>query len=133
MKSVIAKLDAYLQSCEHTPFELGVFDCCLFVADWVKYVHGFDPAPERGTYTTFKQGLNIIKRDFKRTFESRLNAKPNSIGFATRGDIALCNYERELVGGIIGLGCVYTVSDYGVTTLSLDAVRYVYSLGDIHG
>ncbi|AXQ98018.1 DUF6950 family protein [Pseudoalteromonas piscicida] len=126
------KLHAYLESCWHKPFKFGEFDCCLFVADWIKYVHGFDPAPERGAYTTFKQGLNIIKSDFKQTFETRLNVAPIAIDYAGRGDVALCEYDGELVGGIVGLGCVYCVSDEGVTTLPLDALRYVYPLELIH-
>ncbi|MCF7512951.1 hypothetical protein L3V43_04950 [Pseudoalteromonas sp. L23] len=122
----------YLASCETKEFHFGQFDCCLFVADWIRAHHGFDPAPERGAYTTFKQGLNIIKSDFKQTFETRLNVAPIAIDYASRGDVALCEYDGELVGGIVGLGCVYCVSDEGVTTLPLDALRYVYPLELIH-
>ncbi|OHU85534.1 MULTISPECIES: DUF6950 family protein [Pseudoalteromonas] len=132
MHTVVTNLNEYLESCWAKSFAFGQFDCCLFVADWIKYVRGFDPAPERGTYTTLKQGLNIIKNDFKHTFEQRLNVKPTSVGFAQRGDVALCEHENELVGGIVGLGCVYCVSDEGVTTLPLNSLRYVYALEDIH-
>lgn len=126
------KLHAYLESCWRKPFKFGEFDCCLFVADWIWAYHGFDPAPERGAYTTFKQGLNIVKSGFKDTFETRLNVKPIDKNYACRGDIALCSHNDELIGGIIGLGCVYCVSDEGVTTLPLDVVTYAYSLEDVH-
>lgn len=41
----------FLQAQRWKPFEWGVSDCCLFVADWVSQVSGHDPARElRGAY-----------------------------------------------------------------------------------
>ena len=45
------KLFEYLRAAEHTPFQWGRHDCCLFAADVVMVLTGNDPAHDlRGTY-----------------------------------------------------------------------------------
>ncbi|PNG26999.1 hypothetical protein CR492_04665 [Methylocella silvestris] len=45
-------LEDYLRAAAARPFRWGECDCCLFVADWIKAVHGFDVANGwRGAYS----------------------------------------------------------------------------------
>lgn len=132
MNTVATKLNTFLDNCADKSFSLGEFDCCLFVADWVKCIHGFEPAPERGSYSTFKQGLNIIKSDFKGVFKARLNTVEIEIDYVKRGDIALCRFNDELVGGIVGLGVVHCVASEGLTTLPFETIECAYALEAIH-
>jgi hypothetical protein len=47
-----ASLADDLQAAAGKRFAWGECDCCLFVADWIKAVHGFDPAAGwRGVYS----------------------------------------------------------------------------------
>lgn len=44
------------------PWRWGVCDCCLFLADWIAYRDGFDPAADlRGTYSTEREMRRLVK------------------------------------------------------------------------
>jgi hypothetical protein len=132
--STVLKLHAYLAGCENRAFRFGEFDCCLFVADWIVAAKGVDlAANERGTYSTFKQGLKVIKTDIKTVFKARLNHAEIATSFAKRGDIALCDVNGDTVAGIVGLGCVHCVAEIGLTTLPVDDIVAIYALESIHG
>lgn len=46
-------LAAFLAKAQRTRFELGSFDCLLWLADWIAANHGLDPAAHlRGTYNS---------------------------------------------------------------------------------
>lgn len=60
----MAELDDFLREAEGKRFIDGVWDCCLFPADWVQRVTGIDgAAPWRGRYHTRIGWLRILKRD----------------------------------------------------------------------
>lgn len=47
-----------------TPFAWGVFDCCLYMADWVLDQTGIDPAPHlRGTYASEEECDALLARE----------------------------------------------------------------------
>lgn len=57
-------LDAFVESKRHEPFAWGKNDCCLFACDWLRVLHGVDPAARLGlrdTYSTALGAWRIIK------------------------------------------------------------------------
>ena len=55
-------LPDYLSHAARRPFEYGRFDCLLYLADWVKARHGFDPAAQwRGRYDTAEAAQSLIE------------------------------------------------------------------------
>ncbi|MBQ4840047.1 hypothetical protein J8M00_27205 [Pseudoalteromonas luteoviolacea] len=123
-------LQRYLDSCEDTPFAWGKFDCCLFVADWLLVRNGVDVAAKfRGRYSTAIGAKRRLTRlgfcDIQSVFKHHL--KPVEINYAQRGDIALVEYEGELIGGIVGLGYVYCVTNIGLSALEMSAVSFCFS------
>ncbi|MCG7549197.1 hypothetical protein [Pseudoalteromonas sp. Of7M-16] len=124
------KLQKYLDSCEHTPFAWGKFDCCLFVADWLLARNGVDVAADfRGRYRTAIGAKRRLTRlgfdDIQSVFKHHL--KPIEINYAQRGDIALVEWGGELIGGIVGLGFVYCVTNIGLSALEMSAVSFCFS------
>lgn len=63
MAARLITLTEFRRSVRHKRFEYGVFDCCLFGADWIQAVSGYDPAEDlRGTYSTKGGAAKIILR-----------------------------------------------------------------------
>lgn len=57
-------LAEYLLSASRRPFQWGQCDCCMFAADWVHAMRGFDPADIlRGSYTSEAEAALIIMRE----------------------------------------------------------------------
>ena len=55
-------MSAFLREQALRPFQWGVCDCCLFLADWIAYRDGIDPAWHlRGTYSTEREMRNLLK------------------------------------------------------------------------
>ncbi|MBQ4840044.1 DUF6950 family protein [Pseudoalteromonas luteoviolacea] len=124
------KLQTYLDSCENTPFAWGKFDCCLFVADWLLVRNGVDVAAEfRGRYSTAIGAKRRLTKlgfcDIQSVFKHHL--KPIEINYAQRGDVALVEWDGELIGGIVGLGYVYCVTNIGLSALEMSAVSFCFS------
>ncbi|KZN39851.1 DUF6950 family protein [Pseudoalteromonas luteoviolacea] len=134
-------LQRYLDACEDKVFNWGTFDCCLFVADWLNVVNGVDVAADfRGRYKTAIGAKRRLTRlgfsDIQSVFKHHL--KPIEIAYAQRGDIALVEFEGELVGGIVCMNIVYCVTNIGLSVLEMSAVSSCYSqvlpdLGGAHG
>lgn len=54
----------FLATAARTPFQWGVFDCSLMLADWVKVRRGFDPAAHlRGRYRTALGCARVLRRE----------------------------------------------------------------------
>ncbi|MBQ4814246.1 hypothetical protein J8M20_22960 [Pseudoalteromonas luteoviolacea] len=134
-------MQRYLDTCEDKAFCFGTFDCCLFVADWLLVVNGVDVAADfRGRYKSAIGAKRRLTRlgfsDVQSVFKHHL--KPIEIAYAQRGDIALVEFEGELVGGIVCMNSVYCVTDIGLSVLEMSAVNSCYSqvlpaLGGAHG
>lgn len=129
-------LDVFIAQRKDSPFVWGENDCCLFVADWLKVTCGIDYGvnfryhykSKRGAFKTlFKAGFKDIKSVFKHHLNSDIKLQ-----WARRGDVALVNHSDELVGGIVGLNCVYCLSASGIVTLPLACVDSVYCVRANH-
>lgn len=56
------RLNEFLRAAARRPFEWGVCDCCLFLADWIAWRDGLDPAAElRGSYSTEREMRRLLK------------------------------------------------------------------------
>lgn len=106
-----AVLDAYAAK----PFEWGVSDCCLFIADAVQAMTGVDPAkPYRGRYSS-ETGARLALRRYGAgtllaTFDGAFGASV-APAFAHRGDIVLIN---ELTAGVCMGPFGYFVGEAGL-------------------
>ncbi|MEC4091850.1 DUF6950 family protein [Pseudoalteromonas rubra] len=131
MTNTYLDLQEYLDLCATREFTWGEFDCCLFVANWILRRTGVDLARDfKGHYKTELGAKRRLKalgfKDIESVFKARLN--PVLTSYARRGDLALVNYDGQLVGGIVGLNCVHCVTQNGTTALDLSMVHSCYSL-----
>lgn len=61
MAGIREKLNAFLDKSARRPFEWGVCDCMLEVADWLDQSCGFDVANEwRGRYSTEEEAYSLM-------------------------------------------------------------------------
>lgn len=104
------RLLAYLEKVRDKPHVYGKHDCMLFVADVVKSQTGKDPAwGHRGKYTTRLGSAKYLKTLGFNSPEAMLDSlfEEKPIGFAQRGDIALCALpdpdNPEVIIGIPGV------------------------------
>jgi hypothetical protein len=64
MASLLTDLAAHIRHGDATPFELGVMDCSLWAADWVRICTGRDLAAGwRGQYSTRREYMRLLLCD----------------------------------------------------------------------
>lgn len=85
------RLASYVSACRSTPYELGTFDCWLFVAGAIEAMTGKDLGlVQRGRYKTQRGALGVMKRDgavdMAEFAEHRLTALPDPV-MAQVGDV----------------------------------------------
>lgn len=100
----MAELDGFLRSAEAKRFQDGVWDCCLFPADWVLAVTGIDGAsPWRGRYHARIGWLRILSRDGGMLAVVERGAQIAGLSETTtpaRGDIGVIETANGPVGAI---------------------------------
>lgn len=105
-------LGNYIKENRKTPFEWGVFDCCLFVSTCCDIVCGVDPAKEyRGTYSTEVGAKRAIIKNhgsIEAAYDSFFNRV--DLSHVKRGDI--CMYENDAGTAV----AVYFSGDWWSTT-----------------
>lgn len=125
-------LNKYLRESLSRPYEVGEWDCALFVAEWVDILTGSNRADYfRGLYQEKEEGLAQFG-----PLRRRVAMELDSLGFfkaetARLGDVALL--RGGLIGIVIEIGgalAVATVlentSQGGLITLPMDYARGVY-------
>ena len=90
------KFYRYINSQRDKLFKLGVFDCFIFVSNYILLSSGkiyFDQF--KGKYKTKKGWMGLIKREGYESLEDLLNKNftKKNINLASRGDIVLLNGE----------------------------------------
>lgn len=92
------KFYRYIKSQRDQSFKLGVFDCFIFVSNWIQLSSGkvyFEQF--KGKYKTKKGWMGLIKREGEgyENLEDLLNKNftKKNINLASRGDIVLLNGE----------------------------------------
>lgn len=114
------------------PFEWGKCDCCLFVANWVQKMCGFDPAAElRGRYHSKlgatralrRAGFNSISDIADAAFGERVATLA-----LNRGDIALVIADDAPALGIVWGANVWAMGELGVVPLPLAMAQFGWRL-----
>ncbi|SHO58804.1 DUF6950 family protein [Vibrio quintilis] len=129
-------LDPYLDR----PFQTGVNDCALFVADWVKQLTGDDfAAPFRGHYQTDLGSARLIKkqgyRDLADLVISTLDSHCQRREFpalAQRGDVAWLDNQGRMLCGIVAACGVIAIGTDGLISLPISAVKIAWQVREVH-
>lgn len=105
------QLDKYLFLCSERRFEWGVFDCLIFVSDWVHIACGFDPMEKaRGRYNDEQSSKAVAcevigTRDYINGLDSLFNRVLPV--YCRRGDIISYNHnENECLGIVVDGGAM---------------------------
>ena len=92
LRNWTVNLNRVISSYTDTPFQWGVFDCCVFASECCNAICGKDPYAEfRGRYSTKIGAYRIIKNSYG-SLEAVLDSyfQKIDINFVQRGDI--CTY-----------------------------------------
>ena len=126
------RLTDFVKSKKHVPFEWGVNDCCLFVADMALAITGVDPAATfRGKYESelgamralYNQGFDSVEAVLTHAFGptvSRLEVR--------RGDVVLFENGGRDIAGVM-FGEVLAPGDLGIETFSPLLIKKVWRVG----
>ena len=105
-----ARLELFLGGTSAKRFQYGRFDCCLFVANAVHAMTGFDLAFDvRGKYHSRREALELAQertgmRSVRVLIEAILSPLPEvSPNMAQRGDIVLVKRASDVSLGLIAL------------------------------
>lgn len=114
------------------PFEWGQCDCCLFVANWVQKMCGFDPSAElRGRYHSKLGATRVLRRA---GFNSVMDIADAAFGERVsalaleRGDIALLMQDDAPALGIVWGANVWAMGEQGAVALPLALVVFGWRL-----
>ena len=108
----VTAISQYIRENQSTPFEWGVFDCCVFASHIVKLQTGLDLyEPYRGIYSSKKASIKALATIG--TIESQLDKHFDRIdpSLAQRGDIHM------LASGVMAVqfsGHIWATSENGV-------------------
>ena len=133
-------LSDYIVSCAHKPFQYGVLDCGLFVADAIKAMTGKDVAGElRGLYTTRGTAFMAIKALCGRTsmeagaayLAGQSGVPEVPVLMAQRGDPILLRHGASSSLGIVDMSPGYLLTPYrnGLLRLPLTLATRAYHIG----
>lgn len=109
------------------PFEWGVNDCFLFVADAIKSINGLDVAYNiRGTYGNEFSGMRLMLEGVGiEALDLHFERKPTAM--AAIGDVGLFVDDREMFG-VIGHGHGIVVSKTGYDVISIEKLKICWSI-----
>lgn len=124
------RLSEFLLAQENIPFEYGVNDCCLFVADAVHAMTGMDFAKEHfrnkykteaGAYKALQKfcGGGVAEMMDKFVKQGYFNEVPPA--FAGRGDVVLVDLNGVTALGIVDLTGAHIIATGKSNSLRLDA------------
>lgn len=115
------KLTQYIEENKATPFNWGVFDCCLFAAGAIEAQTGKDLAADlRGKYKTQLGAARLIKRLGFDSVDELLSDKlgqPIAPLSAGRGDIALIQTCEGLAAGVYYGAVIMATAEDGLKAL----------------
>lgn len=101
---------------ENTPFQWGSYDCCLYVADTIEAMTGFDPAEWfRGKYDSEEGAMALIEEKGGMVGYMDSLFKSKSVEYAQRGDAVVVETDNGPTMGIMWSGgAVWMQSETGV-------------------
>lgn len=106
-----SRLDAVLRETANRGLEYGQLDCCMFSANVVLAMTGFDPAHDlRGKYDSEESAYALMREKFNGGIEKTVSALARRSGFeeipvlmAQRGDVLLVGNRGRQASGIVGM------------------------------
>lgn len=125
------RLTSFIQNRRNTPFSWGKHDCCMFAADAVIAITGYDYAEVfRHRYTTELGAYRVLKREGFSGVEEVLTgllgeASPRLA--ACRGDVVLIEHNGSDTAGIM-FGDVVVPGISKLETLSPLAIKKVWRI-----
>jgi hypothetical protein len=126
------RLTNFVKDKKHVPFEWGVNDCCLFVADMTIAITGVDPAATfRGTYKTELGAMKALKKQGFDDVEAVLNGAFGSTVSrldVRRGDVVLFENAGRDIAGVM-FGEVLAPGNFGIETFSPLVIKKVWRVG----
>jgi hypothetical protein len=126
-------IDKYIADAASRPFEVGIFDCLIFVCDAIKLIAGIDPMAKkladdpktiRGAYRTPEEAKALIAK-LRGDVANIMDVHFERIGssFAQRGDVAL---HDDTFGLVWGRGQVLFKSPEALITRSISDMSVVW-------
>lgn len=106
-----SRLDAVLRETANRELEYGQLDCCMFCANVVLALTGFDPAYDlRGQYDSENSAYTLMHEKFNGGIEKTVSALAKRSGFeeipvlmAQRGDVLLVGKKGKQSSGVVGM------------------------------
>ena len=128
-----SKIIAYIEGNIKNRFVWGHWDCCIFIADYVRLMTGVDPMAEfRGVYDCHKSAAVALREHGAGTLRDTLRDKfkLKKVSHARRGDIVLGydEYNNHAAGICLGSFCLF-VGDVGYIKCSISECIEAYSYG----
>lgn len=129
---MIKHFGSFLPYYRRRPFEWGQCDCCLFVADWVQTMAGFDPAAAlRGRYHSRLGAKRALRRagfnSIMAIADAALGERLAVLALA-RGDIGLLLQDDAPALGIVWGANVWAMAEQGAVPLPLATVAFGWRL-----
>ena len=116
-----------------TPFEWGVFDCCLFAADAVQAVTGVDLAERYRGYHGARQGLRTLDRaGGVGLIATRALGFPQRLDVARPGDLVLVpadKRDREALAVVVSGDVATLPGAVGLVQAPRRMWRYLWTVG----
>ncbi len=100
------RMAAEIERQHSLPFEFGLHDCCMFAADVVQAMTGYDPADGiRATYTSATEAARILRRagGMKELVSNMLDCNPSPPGAARRGDVCMMGKAEGFINNQLGI------------------------------
>ena len=106
-----SRLDAVLRETANRELEYGQLDCCMFCANVVLALTGFDPAHDlRGQYDNENAAYALMKDRFGGYIEKTVSTLAKRSGFeeipvlmAQRGDVVIVGSNRQCSAGVVDM------------------------------
>lgn len=125
------RLHEYVELVAGERFAWGRFDCCLFAADAVRVMTGFDgAAPLRGRYSSEGEALALLQAEGGlEAYVSHVLGVPRAPLYAQRGDVVLRRVEGEMdaLGVCLGVMAAFA-APRGITLVPLDQCAMCWSV-----
>lgn len=100
------RMAAEIERQHSMPFAYGTHDCCIFAADVVRAMTGFDPADGiRATYSSAAEAARILRRagGMREFVSTMLDCNPSPQGAARRGDVCMMGKTDDFLTHQLGI------------------------------
>lgn len=125
------KLGRYLAEHRHTPFELGIMDCCLFATRWIDYSQDKNTTDKySGTYTTTEELQDAFKNAKVKQYlvdngYQQVDCKKTE---ALNGDILLVDELDHGSAWLVLNNKIHTMTPRGLIRVTIGRLQQPYTI-----